>query len=504
MKKTVALILVLSLAFTLFSCDNDSGSVDETTTEDYVLPTPVVNADISLPYTSAADFDPFTTQSTLNRDLICVIFESLYVSESSGLGSPLLASSGENNEKTVTVKLKQGVKFSDGTELTAKYVKSSFELAKKSDYYKSELSNVASVKATDNFTLVFTLYNRDDMTLNVLNFPIVKSAGNGYIGTGKYYMDYLDETPFLQANSNHREYKDTWNLQIALYDMAGVSSPVYPFKANKISAYKNNLSSEEYVNLSSQTLSAELNNLVYVGVNSQWSGSITSMDWVRQAINIGIDRNAITASSFLGQGTATVTPFKSDFYKLKDIELVGTGGDIEKAIGILERHGYTQFNGDGVRTDGVTALKVNIIVCTENPYKLTVAENFKKELEKLGLGVSIKEYKSSEEFLLVLEEGHYSFYIGETQMTSNCDMTEFFSPEGTLNYGISEDMYEDFNLYKSGESSATLFVENFSTKVPFLPLFYRKAIVSVNPNISGLESINGLYSSVCDWKTDKS
>lgn len=199
MKKTVALILVLSLAFTLFSCDNDSGSVDETTTEDYVLPTPVVNADISLPYTSAADFDPFTTQSTLNRDLICVIFESLYVSESSGLGSPLLASSGENNEKTVTVKLKQGVKFSDGTELTAKYVKSSFELAKKSDYYKSELSNVASVKATDNFTLVFALYNRDDMALNVLNFPIVKSAGNGYIGTGKYYMDYLDETHQLCA-----------------------------------------------------------------------------------------------------------------------------------------------------------------------------------------------------------------------------------------------------------------------------------------------------------------
>ena len=38
------------------------------------------------------------------------------------------------------------------------------------------------------------------------------------------------------------ESKKEWNEKIALYDMAGVSSPIYPFKANKISVYKNNLS----------------------------------------------------------------------------------------------------------------------------------------------------------------------------------------------------------------------------------------------------------------------
>lgn len=81
--------------------------------------------------------------------------------------------------------------------------------------------------------------------------------------------------------------------------MAGVSSPIYPFKANKISVYKHELSAESYVNLSSQTIAENMNNLVYIGVNSKWAGSVTSIDWVRQAINIGLDRNSVGAKIIL-------------------------------------------------------------------------------------------------------------------------------------------------------------------------------------------------------------
>lgn len=504
MKRIIALFLITSLAFTLCSCDGNNSGNEPPTTEEYVLPTPVVNADISLPFTSSAEFDPYKTKSSLNRDLIPVIYESLYTETDDGKGKALLASNGENKGEKLTVKLKQGVKFSDGTELLAKHIKASFEAARNSDYYKAQLSKIPSVKAVDNYTVVFNFSEPDDMAFNMLDFPIAKSFEDGYIGTGKYCIKYLEETPYLEANKSHRDYSSGWNQQIALYDMAGTSGPVYPFKSNKISVYKNDLNAEEYVNLSPQTASSGLNNLIYVGVNTQWAGSLTSVDWVRQAVNIGIDRNAIAAASFLGQGTATVTPFKSEFYKLKDVDIIGAGGDIEKAIGILERNGYKTVNADGIRTNGVTALKVNIIVCTENPYKLNVAENFKAQLNKLGFGVTIKEYENSEDFLLALEEGHYGFYIGETKMTPNCDLTGFFSSKGSLNYGIGEEMYEPYSLYRSGEATAKDFIESFSTNVPFLPLFYRNAIVSINPNISGFGSGYLDYSTIVEWKTDKS
>ena len=55
---------------------------------------------------------------------------------------------------------------------------------------------------------------------------------------------------------------------------------------------------------------------------------------------------------------------------------------VHKAINILERHGYDKVNSEGVRSNGSTSLRVDILVCTENPYKLNVAENFKTQLDK--------------------------------------------------------------------------------------------------------------------------
>lgn len=504
MKKITSLFLVLAFIVALASCGKTEITEPTATGDDYVLPTKVINSDISLPYTSAAGFNPYSTKSSLNRDLIPVMFESLFNSTDNGKGKPVLALNGEINDKNVTVKLNQGIKFCDGSEFTSADVKNSFEKAKACAYYKSELSNVSSVSATDNYTVVFKLNKADAMALNVLNFPIAKADGKGYIGTGKYKLAYLDEQPYLAVNKEHKDYKDSWNQEIALYDMAGVSSPVYPFKANKISLYKNDLSADEYVNLSSKTVSQGINNLVYIGVNSQWAGSVTSVESVRQAINIGINRKTIAASSFLGQGTATVTPFKSDFYQLADIDIIGVNGSLEKALGILERAGYTQTDSDGVRSNGVSKLNVNIIVCTAHPYKLTVAESFKSQLEKLGFGVTINKYKTAKAFNEALKNGRYSFYVGEVQLTSNCDLSGFFTESGALNYGIDEEMYDVYKDYKNSVISTTGFIESFSTKIPFLPLFYRKAVVSVNPNISGISEDGELYSSICDWKISKS
>ena len=503
MRKIISIFLILSVLVAFCSCGDNSKGDEATTNENYVLPTPVIVSNISLPYTSAADFNPYKTQSALNRDLLPIMYESLYIATDDGKGQPLLASSGEIDGKSVTVKILQGLEFSDGGEFISSHVKYSYEKAKNSSYYKAQLSNISSITLIDNYTIKFSLRYADPMALNALDFPVVKSGDGNYVGTGKYTLEKSGDMVYLQVNKNHRDYNKGWNEQIALYDMAGVSSPIYPFKANKISLYRNDLNSSEYINLSSKTVSVGMDNLVYVGVNSQWAGTVTSIDWVRQAINIGIDRNIIASASYLGQGTATATPFKKGYYELTEMELIGEGGNLEKAINILERHGYDSFNGDKIRTNGSAALRVDVLVCTETPYKLTVAENFKAQLEKLGFGVKIREYEKSEDFLAALEEGHYSFYIGEARLTNNCDLSEFFSQDGNLNYGINEEVFEIYSMLRSGETNTKVFVENFSANVPFLPLFYRKAVVSVNPNITGTGEGNSLYSSVSDWKMPK-
>ncbi len=501
-KKIISVLLILSMLFMLASCGG-KGENETTEPESYVLPTKVIEADISLPYTSSDSLVAYSATSSLNSDLLPIMYESLFVSTDDGKGMPVVAKSGKIEGTTVTVYLKTDVKFSNGVVLNANHVKYSFEKAKNHDFYKHSLKNIASVSVTDNNTVVFNLYNPDPMALNILNFPIVAVSGKNTLGSGKYSLSYLDESAYLQVNSYHRDYKKTWHKQIALYDMSGISGPIYPFKANEISVYKQDLSDGTYVNLSSFTVAENTNNLVYVGVNSQWAGSITSLPWVRQAINIGISRSSITASSFLGQGNAVVTPFKNEYYQLNTENLAGVSGETEKAIAILERNGYTTLNSEGVRTNGNNSLRLNILVCSENQYKVTVAEAVKKSLEELGFGVTITEKKTSEDFLNALKEGHFGLYIGEAQLTPNCDLSEFFTEKGGLNFGISPEFFADFEAYKKGTDPTMTFVEAFSTEVPFIPLYYREAIVSINPNITGPQNGNCVYSDIEQWKVQK-
>lgn len=495
-KKIVSLVLIISLCLSFCACGKNEGQSQET--EQYVLPTEVIKADVSLPYTSADTFDPYTAQSSMNRDLIPVIYESLYTPTNNGKGEPVLAQSGKVDGKVVTVKLKSGVKFSDGVAVTAAYVKVAFEKAKTNDYYKDSLSQIVSATVVDSSTIKFTFSSYEPFAFNVLSFPLFRSSNGKVIGSGKYKVQYIEDNVYLQVNGYHRDYKATWNKQIALYDMAGVSGPVYSFKTNDICVYKNDLSGGSYVNLSSKTISQDINNFVYVGMNSGWAGSITSIPWVRQAINVGIDRTRIASSSFLGQTQATVTPYRMEYTELNYEDLPSLKGSIEKAVTILERNGYDSFNDDGVRTNGSSSLKLSILVCNQNPYKVAVAQALKSSLEDLGFGVTIIEKKTTEDFEQALKEGFFNLYIGEVIMPHNYGMKSFFSEGGAASYGISTDFFAEYSSYESGTINTMAFIERFETEVPFVPLFYRKAVISVSDNIIGVDEKNP-YSSITNW-----
>ncbi len=499
MKKIISALLVISMLMLLCACGKDKEN-EPTQKEEYVLPTQIIDADVSLPYTSSDEFYPYAAKSSLNRDLIPVMYESLFTPTLDGNALPQLAVSGKIEGNKVTVKLLSGVKFTDGVLLTADYVKISFDRAKNNAYYKAALRNVTSIEVKDKYTVIFNLASPDYMALNVLDFPIIRLSGKEYIGSGKYSVEYLDNIPYLQVNVHHRDFNAAWNKQIALYDMAGASSPIYPFKANEISVYKNDLSGGKYTNLSSKTISQDINNFVFVGINAKWQGSATSNQWVRQAINIGIDRSAITAASFLGQGTPTVTPFREQNYRLDLKNIVGVKGDPEKAIAILERNGYNKVNDKGFRTNGSNTLSVSILVCSRNQYKMHVAEALKKSLTEIGFNAYITEKKTLTEYKKALEEGHYGLYIGETLMTNNTDMSAFFTKGGSVSYGVDEAFFKEYSNYRKGELSATDFAESLAINVPIISLFYRKAVIAVNPNITGIDETGNIYGSVCNWK----
>ncbi len=499
--RVLALLTALALLVTFTACTGDSGGDGTTaaTTEPYVLPTPTVNADLSLPYTSAAGFDPYETDSALNRNLFGLLYEGLYAPTEDGLGTAVLASGGENKGTAVEVKLNQGVTFTDGTTFTAKAVIDSYEKAADSEFYADLLSNIEEARAVDNYTVRFTLENPDAFAFNALSFPIVSGEGDKAAGTGPYRVQKLENAVCLQANEAYRAAAAA-NEQIGLYDMAGVSSPVYPFKAGKFSAWVQDLANDEYLNLSSVTVKQPTTRLVYVGLNSVWGGSLTSLDWFRQALQLGLNRTNVAAASFLGQCSPVATPFPAAYTTREKAKVPDLGGNAEAAVKLLESHGYTERGEDGVRiSDGGSSLRVSLLVCTENPYKKGVAEAVKTSLETIGVGVEIREFETAEGFLGAVSGEQFDMYIGETMLTPAYDLSPFFDEGGALHYGIDEAQRNAYAVYRSGKGSAAAFCTAFGESVPFLPLFYRTAIVSVNPNVRGAADGADVYAQAAGW-----
>jgi peptide/nickel transport system substrate-binding protein len=143
------------------------------------------------------------------------------------------------------------------------------------------------------------------------------------------------------------------------------------------------------------------------------------------------------------------------------------------------------------------------LVCNENPYKKSVAEALQKSLATLGIKATIS-LKNKTDYIKALEAGYYEIYIGEIELPADGDLTEFFVADGQVNFGIAEKTSVLYNNFKNGDVNMTEFIEGFNLQVPFAPLFYRKTVMSVNPDISGITKSEGdVYLSASDWRVKK-
>jgi hypothetical protein len=126
-----------------------------------------------------------------------------------------------------------------------------------------------------------------------------------------------------------------------------------------------------------------------------------------------------------------------------------------------------------------------------------------KSLATLGIKATIS-LKNKADYIKALEKGYYEIYIGEIELPADGDLTEFFVADGQVNYGIAEKSSVLYNNFKTGKVNMTEFIEGFNLQVPFAPLFYRKTVLSVNPDISGITTNEGdVYLSVSDWRVNK-
>ncbi len=488
----ISIILAVATVFSLCACSGKSDGSDADGQGGADGSASAVNYTITLPVAHNDTVDPFKDISSVNRSLVTLLYDGLVCIDSTFTIQPLLISGYTNSGTLLNVTLKSGIRFSDGTAITADDVVYSFEQSKKSSYYSSRLSDIKSATAGAG-TVVFELRSADVNALACLDFPIVKqgTVQTQYddtnlfdivppTGAGRYIINGALPTATLVRNPYCNRAESLNVGTISLFEVNDSDGLAYGMQIGNYDYWYNDLSSGKYTRVNAGLSVVPTNNFVYLAFNDE--KSIFTETVVRRAVSMLIDRNEIVSQGFQGHATAAAVPFNPAWSAMKDVTVSSKmSAEVDAAKALLEQAGYTSINHYGYRCSTSKSLTCNLTVCKDNDFKMAAAQQIKEQLAKLNFNVRIIELSYSD-YAKAIAEGNYEMYLGEIKLPANMNITPFFTSYGVPNCNIRVTdeneteftvCYDEYLSMLSGESSLADFCKAFESEMPFVPVCYR-------------------------------
>ena len=304
MKKIIYLLLLLSLF--LVACGEKKS--DTTSTENKI----VTVAQGAKP----KSLDPYMYNSIPDLMVSRQFYNTLFSREKDGTIVPELAESYEyKNDKELDIVLKKGVKFHDGSELTADDVVFSFERMKDKPGSSIMIEEIDKVEKVNDYEIKILLKNSSSPLLFNLAHPLTSIVNKKYVeagndlniapmGTGAFklvayndgekiemeaFQDYFEGAPKIQKLIIRSIPEDTSRLAALETGEIDIATGLAPINAQTVEA------NDKLELISEPTTATE-----YICLNVE-KAPFTNKEF-RQALNYAIDKKSIVDSIFSGKG----------------------------------------------------------------------------------------------------------------------------------------------------------------------------------------------------------
>lgn len=315
---------------------------------------------------------------------------------------PMLASSWKVSDDglTWTFKLREDVKFHDGTPLTSEEAKKSLERTfRVADGYNT--LPIKSISAIDKYTLEIATTTpfaplpgylaRDGAAIIAPSSFDNKDEVVKPIGTGPFKFDSW--VPNDRVNAVR--FDDYWGTLPSLEKVTYLGVPEEKTRINMLKAGEvdmawllstdtaKSLSSDPECKVYTQTIIGRVNQLMF-NTNKPPLDDVR----VRKAISLAIDRDLICKSILNEVVLPAAGPFASDLY-WSDQNIKPISYDIETAKSLLDESGWLDKDQDGIREKDGMKLELNLFTYSGRPELPAIAEVLKDQLGKVGIKVSI-------------------------------------------------------------------------------------------------------------------
>lgn len=448
MKRITAALTAAVMAVSLAACSNNADPVGESSQPSQTDTEPQA---VHLNLAESWDFQYFYTiitpevSSSSGYDItyyLTSFYDTLFEYNTDGEVVGVLAEDWSMSEdgKTYTFQIKQGVKFSDGSDLTAEDVAKSIlavpvNLGQYNGSYGRLSTIIEDAVVADEYTVELHLTQPYYNTLRELclanPFGIVSSEQFNEDLTAKdtFRTATYGTGPYMYAGDNDGQ---IWNfVRNPNYwgeapDVDSFSIKYIPDNDAKILAMQNgevdflsgikNISAESFEQMEqTEGFQAQADEkslqTYYVGYNL--SDPIFGDQTVREAISSAVDKDAIVESIYGGLYDKADT-FFSRSLPYCDVEQTIYNFDLDHANQILDEAGYTDTDGDGIREKDGVKLSASFMYQTGSASDDNLVVYICDQASKIGIELTPQSAQMMDWYAMV-QSGEYGLTIFKTQ-----------------------------------------------------------------------------------------
>lgn len=448
MKRITAALTAAVMAVSLAACSNNADPVGESSQPSQTDTEPQA---VHLNLAESWDFQYFYTiitpevSSSSGYDItyyLTSFYDTLFEYNTDGEVVGVLAEDWSMSEdgKTYTFQIKQGVKFSDGSDLTAEDVAKSIlavpvNLGQYNGSYGRLSTIIEDAVVADEYTVELHLTQPYYNTLRELclanPFGIVSSEQFNEDLTAKdtFRTATYGTGPYMYAGDNDGQ---IWNfVRNPNYwgeapDVDSFSIKYIPDNDAKILAMQNgevdflsgikNISAESFEQMEqTEGFQAQADEkslqTYYVGYNL--SDPIFGDQTVREAISSAVDKDAIVESIYGGLYDKADTFFSRNL-PYCDVEQTIYNFDLDHANQILDEAGYTDTDGDGIREKDGVKLSASFMYQTGSASDDNLVVYICDQASKIGIELTPQSAQMMDWYAMV-QSGEYGLTIFKTQ-----------------------------------------------------------------------------------------
>lgn len=439
MKKLLSLMLILVLATGMLAgCAAKTEAPAETTEAGTEAPEVIVE-EVANPAKDRARSEdtlvvgmteakgellPTYYSTTYDSFLVDLMFDGLLTNDEEGNLVPKVALSYElsNENKTYTFKLRDDVRFSDGTPLTAndvaftftsisdpsydgRYITTVFELEGYEAYNKGDATSVSGINVIDEHTIAFTFIsakvnNATNLTMGIIpehiygfekgNAQFMKEKMNDsvFIGSGRYTFVTLEPKQYAEITANPDWFGGEIKIKNIITKFTTADNQFQEMLAGntdmQIQVPANNDNKAQIEEMGFMNINDyPANSYGYMGFNLR--DPRLSDQRVRQALTYGFNREAFVGLYYNGNASVSNTPISQVSWAYTT-DINDYAYDADKANAMLEEAGWV-LNADGVREKDGQTLSFVWDTYTESRYVETMIPMLKADWEKIGVEI---------------------------------------------------------------------------------------------------------------------